>query len=306
MYGNYSSKTPSQTLSARPVKKRASVHGLYKKLSTPALDQTSNESDASRNVSSNSAQSTNSAWDGSIPSLSSTTASLTTTDSEKSPMSNRKSSAALREQIAKAKAAKRAAMKQAITGEVKAQDTEMSIVPSDDGFDFGVTHSDPFNLKRGESPSKRVLTQRVSAARTTGKLNISALGLKEIPLEVMKMYELESIGTYDGSWAESVDLTRFIAADNEFETLDDFIFPDSSPESLQEDDEGKGNIFGGLETLDLHGNLLISIPIGFRRLTHLTSLNLVCSNFLTILAMYTDPPSPPIVSAIIPLTQLAK
>jgi hypothetical protein len=242
------------------------------------LNQSYNGSDVSRNVSSNSTQSTSSAWDGSIPSISSKTTSLATDSAETSPGSSRKSSAALREQIAKAKAAKRTAMKQAIIGEeVKTPEPEMPIVPSDDGFDFGVKHSDPFNLKKGENPSKRVLNQRVAAARTTGKLNIAALGLKEMPLEVMKMYELESIGAYDGNWAESVDLTRFVGADNEFETLDDFIFPDSSPESLQEDDEGTGNIFGGLETLDLHGNLLISVPIGFRRLAHLTSLNLVCS-----------------------------
>ena len=90
------------------------------------------------------------------------------------------------------------------------------------------------------------------------------------------MYDLESIGTFDGSWAESVDLTRLVAADNELEELDDFIFPDSEPSSFDEAQAAQGNIFAGLETLDMHGNLLVNVPLGFRRLTCLTSLNLVC------------------------------
>jgi hypothetical protein len=97
--------------------------------------------------------------------------------------------------------------------------------------------------------------------------------LKEIPVEVLKMYDLESIG--DGSWAESVDLTRFVAADNEFEELDDFVFPDTNPASFDEEQASQGNIFAGLETLDMHGNLLVNVPLGLRRLTCLTSLNLV-------------------------------
>lgn len=87
------------------------------------------------------------------------------------------------------------------------------------------------------------------------------------------MYDLESIDT--GSWAESVDLTRFVAADNELEELDNFIFPDTSPDMFNEEQASRGNIFGGLETLDLHGNLLVGVPLGIRRLTCLTSLNLV-------------------------------
>ncbi|GJN82237.1 hypothetical protein PLIIFM63780_005776 [Purpureocillium lilacinum] len=88
------------------------------------------------------------------------------------------------------------------------------------------------------------------------------------------MYDLESIGAQDGSWAESVDLTRLVAADNQLEKLDDAIFPDTSLDALRDDDDSQGNIFGGLETLDLHGNLLFHVPLGFRRLTQLTSLNL--------------------------------
>lgn len=181
---------------------------------------------------------------------------------------------ALREQIAKAKAAKRAVARQASGGQAAPSDAGAPIVPSDDGFDFGLEHDDPFNLRRGEDPGKKVLRQRVAAARSSGRLNIAALGLKEIPAKVLKMYDLESIGAQGGSWAESVDLTRLVPADNELETVDDAVFPDLSPDAFDNEENSQGNIFGGLETLDLHGNLLIGVHSGLRRLVHLTSLNL--------------------------------
>ncbi|KAJ6439731.1 conserved leucine-rich repeat protein [Purpureocillium lavendulum] len=187
-------------------------------------------------------------------------------------MSTRKSSAALREQIAKAKAAKRAAVRRTSgTREHPTGDNGQSFSRNED---FAVDHHDPFNLRKGEYPGAKVLKQRVAAARTTGRLNVAALGLKEIPSEVLHMYDLESIGAQDGSWAESVDLTRLVAADNLLEALDDAIFPDTSLDAFQDDDDGRGNIFGGLETLDLHGNILTGVPLGFRRLTQLSSLNL--------------------------------
>ncbi|KAM5382545.1 hypothetical protein ACJZ2D_002549 [Fusarium nematophilum] len=274
-------KSGSKTLAARPTKPRAPAKGLFKKPSLPALDRSALHSSSPRQGSANSS---NASWDGTIPSSASTTASNTTTLTGDSlepgtPPSVRKSSAALREQIAKAKAARRAQMRQA-SGAQTHQDQETPIVPSDNSFDFGVKHEDPFNLRRGEDPRKKVLQNRVNAARTSGRLNIAALNLKEIPVEVLKMYDLESIGTFDGSWAESVDLTRFVAADNELEELDDFIFPDTNPGSFDAEQASRGNIFGGLETLDMHGNLLVGVPLGIRRLTCLTSLNL-SSNRLT-------------------------
>lgn len=113
---------------------------------------------------------------------------------------------------------------------------------------------------------------RQNAGRTDGRLNIAAMGLKEIPDEVINMYD--STGAQDGSWAETVDLTRFIAADNEFELLAEHVFPDLDPRESMEDEDAKGNQFGGLETLDLHGNILVAIPLGLRRLEFLTSINL--------------------------------
>lgn len=203
----------------------------------------------------------------------STTSTQTAGTGDLSPQF-KKSSAALREQITRAKAAKRAAAQQALAhGQthfgVKA---DAPVIPTDSTFDFGLT--DPFHLQRDDKSTSKVLQSRVATARTSGRLNIAALGLKEIPPEVLNMYNLDSIGS--GSWAESVDLTRFVAADNELEMLDESLFPDVDPEQLAFDEDAPDCMFGGLETLDLHGNMLISLPSGLRRLTLLTSLNLVC------------------------------
>jgi hypothetical protein len=113
-----------------------------------------------------------------------------------------------------------------------------------------------------------VLRHRVDNARTDGRLNIAALALKEIPEEVLKMYDYEfNKDSSSIAWGEAVDLTRFIAADNELEVIPDEIFP--------ADDDDNGMQFGGVELLDLHGNHLSGLPLGVRRLERLTVLNLV-------------------------------
>lgn len=180
-----------------------------------------------------------------------------------------KSSSSLRDQIAKAKAAKRAA---ANTSAASNHD-DAPVIPTAT-FDFGLS-DDPFNQRVDPNASKGLLRKRIAAARSDGRLNIAAMGLKEMPEEVMTMYNLDALGDQGGSWAEAVDLTRFVAADNEFEKLDENIFPDVDPREAMEEDDYTGNNFGGLETLDLHGNLLKEIPLGLRRLELLTSLNLV-------------------------------
>lgn len=177
---------------------------------------------------------------------------------------------ALRDQIAKAKAAKRAAAtKMATDTGLKGQ--EVPVIPSGT-FDFGLA-GDPFNQQVGQNSSKGILRKRIDAARSDGRLNIAAMGFKEIPQEVMNMYNLDAIE--DGSWAETVDLKRFVAAGNELEVIHDDIFPDIDPREHMDDEDAKGNQFGGLETLDLHGNVLIVLPLGLRRLEMLTTLNLV-------------------------------
>lgn len=111
--------------------------------------------------------------------------------------------------------------------------------------------------------------------RIMGWFNIVVLNLKEILVEVMKMYDLESIGVNDGSWVESVDVICFVVVDNEFEILDDFIFLDYVLSDLDDDSDGLGNIFGGLENFDLYNNLLVNVFLGFCRFNYLIFLNLV-------------------------------
>ena len=168
-----------------------------------------------------------------------------------------KSSAALREQIAKAKAARRVASQSSSKGFAN---------PKEGPGDFP-------DLEVGGN-NKLVLRKRIASARSDGRLNIAAQGLKEIPKEVMNMYNIDLGNANDGAWYESVDLVRLNAADNEFDHLQDDFFPDNAADAHTMDDDYQGNIFGGLETLDLHGNRLKTLPLGFRRLERLTVLNL--------------------------------
>jgi hypothetical protein len=203
--------------------------------------------------------------------------SVRPTETEKPPANSSKSSAALREQIRLAKAARKSSTGQA---PVAAQ--------ADSSLDFDIPlHDDPFNqsLKGGAL----VMRKRVDAARTEGKLNISAMGLKELPEEVLKMYDFEFNKTESNiAWGEVIDLTRFIAADNEIETISEECFPDIDFNEMGQNDDGNGPQFGGIEYLDLHGNLLFDIPIGLRRLERLTHLNLVSKmNSCTMMSLLT-------------------
>ncbi|CRG92764.1 hypothetical protein PISL3812_09831 [Talaromyces islandicus] len=169
-----------------------------------------------------------------------------------------KSSNALRESIAKAKAARKASRQSGVNN---------NTVDPWDQPDI----QDPFNQLPKDS-NKLVLQKKVDTARKTGSLNIAAMGLSTIPDEVMTMYDYDPNSNID--WYESVDLVKFIAADNELVSLPDEAFPDIDPQDFHLDEDSKGNQFGGLEVLDLHGNVLQSLPLGLRRLQRLTSLNL--------------------------------
>ena len=133
------------------------------------------------------------------------------------------SSSALREQIAKAKeAARRAQVARFGNGTPPrvvpaVTENEFGIEPDPAEiaeFDFGL--DDPFNQRPGGS--KSLLRKRVDAARMDGRLNIAAMGLAEIPGEVLAMYKYDES---DGSvaWGEVVDLVTIIAADNELSSL---------------------------------------------------------------------------------------
>lgn len=119
--------------------------------------------------------------------------------------------------------------------------------------------------------SSLVLKSRIEAARNSGDLNISAMGLKNIPDVVLHMYDFDPSTAVD--WSASVDLVKLIAADNEMTELRDDAFPDWSTSEMEQDDS-KCIQFGGLKKLDFHGNLLRTLPLGLRRLERLSILNL--------------------------------
>ncbi|KAF2111825.1 hypothetical protein BDV96DRAFT_465338, partial [Lophiotrema nucula] len=189
------------------------------------------------------------------------------------------SSNALREQIAKAKEAARRAnatrnfRTDTPPREVPAvTENEFGIEPDPaeiSQFDFGL--DDPFN--QSSKGSKSLLRKRIDAARVEGRLNIAAMSLVDFPDDVLTMYKYDPNDT-TVAWGEVVDLTTIIAADNEFATLPDKLFPDIDMESYVETDEEDGPQFGAVQTIDLHGNALHHLPLGMRRLTMLSKLNL--------------------------------
>ncbi|KAJ5929662.1 hypothetical protein N7454_006612 [Penicillium verhagenii] len=182
-----------------------------------------------------------------------------------------KSSSALRESIAKAKAARKAAA---------ATETKQETVPEvQPAASFGAKDpEDPFNqLPKGSSTN--VLRKRVEGARASGTLNIAAMSLSEIPQEVLAMYEFDPNST--SNWFENVDLVKFIAADNELSKIPDAVFPDIDSADIDPDSDERGPQFSGIESLDLHGNLLHSLPVGLKRLHNLRFLN-ISNNALTM------------------------
>lgn len=199
-----------------------------------------------------------------------------TTEPSRKPSS---SSGALREQIAKAKEAARrnAATKQNHDemldfGAIDSTEEQVAIV------------SDPaemaaFDFGLDEDPfnlrpkgNASLLRKRIDAARLDGRLNIAAMGLNEFPEDVLKMYDFDpSDSTIP--WGEIVDLTALIAADNDFEVIPDELFPDVDVNASL-DNDAHGPQFEGLQALDLHGNMLREIPSGLRRLQQITKLNL--------------------------------
>jgi len=194
-----------------------------------------------------------------------------------SPESERKiaaSSAALRDQIKAAKVAARRTSDQQNNLTMKLQSVANEASPQHAARAIEQEQAqDPFN-QRPKQPG--VLRKRVDAARTDGTLNIAALGLKEIPEEVMNIYDFDANAASSVAWGEVVDLNKFLAADNELQMLPDELFPDVDPEVVASDDEAKGPQFGGVEVMDLHGNMLRSVPAGLRWMERLTILNLVC------------------------------
>jgi hypothetical protein len=190
-------------------------------------------------------------------------------DGEQSPKPAA-SSNALREQIAKAKEAARRAKAESARTSTPPRDAILPDPNEIASFDFGL--DDPFN--QGAKGGKSLLRKRIDGARVDGRLNIAAMGLKEVPKEVLQMYK------YDPSdntvaWGEIVDLTSIIVADNELEALPEDMFPNIDFETAIDSDDDSGPQFGAVQNIDLHGNMLPVLPMGLRRLTQLSRLNLV-------------------------------
>jgi hypothetical protein len=191
-----------------------------------------------------------------------------------SPEKTVSSSAALRDQIAKAKASKR----------TPAVPKGQQSGSQGDDFEFD-PFADPFNTK--PKGSSGLLRKRIEAARGDGRLNIAGMGLKNIPDEVLGMYDQREDSSLN--WSQMTDLVRFVAADNDIDTISDDIFPDVATEIAMDDqNEVKGLQFRGVEMLDLHGNNLQAVPAGLRWLERLTNLNLVSFMVYDIVLTTTD------------------
>ncbi|KAL9076167.1 MAG: hypothetical protein Q9161_001214 [Pseudevernia consocians] len=250
----------SQTLAARPSKQRPSVHGAFAKPLPKLRDKPRDKPGGDTR---NRSPKISAEFADTFPNLSSTSTMSSQTSSESAGTTSSlskapTSSATLRETIAKAKAAHyKISQSQNI-------DTALSIRMTEDFPEIEVGGS-----------NKGLLRKRVASARADGRLNIAAMGLKDMPSEVLNMYNTDMVDPSDGAWYESVDLVRLVAADNEFEHLGEEVFPDivgGSDHAM--DDDYQGMLFAGLDTIDLHGNHLQLLPLGLRRLEHLTMLNL--------------------------------
>ena len=249
----------SQTLAARPSKQRPSVQGAFTKPLPNLKDKPGGmPTEGIKPSTTILAEATDSGLNPSPNTKMSSQTSSGLAGAESTSSKTPASSAALREAIAKAKAARHK------TGQPQTTDT----FPSSQMID-GI----PELEFRGSN--KGLLRKRVASALADGRLNIAAMGLKEMPIEVLNMYNTDTIDAGEGTWYESVDLVKLIAADNELENIGEDIFPDvvAEADSAMADDF-KELLFAGLNTLDLHGNHLQMLPLGIRRLQHLTTLNL--------------------------------
>ncbi|KAK9363430.1 hypothetical protein V1504DRAFT_401411 [Lipomyces starkeyi] len=136
--------------------------------------------------------------------------------------------------------------------------TEDSTMMCDTSGDYYQKVIDPFNLKGGNKVSNDI-RRRIQEARKTGTLQLSRLGLSNVPDEV---YELLENGHQKGvsySKRKSIaELTAFVATHNSIERLDGR-FPD---------------VFSCLVSVDLRHNGLRKIPLLMNKLYSLEVLNL--------------------------------
>lgn len=179
-----------------------------------------------------------------------------------------KSTAGLREHIAKA----RADLQKSARKPVNAMQTPSDSRNQDDEELPGETEAedpfslikDPFNQAKLRPKVDPSLNRAIGKAREDGKLNISNMQLCRIPDDVYSMYKADPSHVIDFSmdsksaWYDYAELTHFNAADNEISEIEDLLV----------------DVFGGLESINLHNNNLRSLPQSLLRLDQLTSLNL--------------------------------
>ncbi|MCJ1430960.1 hypothetical protein MMC27_000310 [Xylographa pallens] len=265
----------SKTIAARPVSLRAPLQSLFKqeeaeKPRTPMAPDTELHSAIKNDKSPREYTRPKSSGPPALKPVSrKSIMNLSKEDSETPVEEVRKfpaSSQSLRETIAKAKAAHRGAG----SGLLKPASVPRSV---EDGQTLiGGSEVDAFSLDLSEHTTTNVLRKRIDVAKTEGKLNIAALGLTEIPREVLHMYEQNDGGSV--AWYETVDLTRFNAADNEITDLTAAFTPAILTENDDQNEDAAGGVFAGLEFIDLHGNQITTVPTGFISLSRLTILNL--------------------------------
>ncbi|KAL9595696.1 MAG: hypothetical protein Q9219_006292 [cf. Caloplaca sp. 3 TL-2023] len=170
------------------------------------------------------------------------------------PRPSPQSSAALRETIANARAARRAAPK--YVGDEVAKPVYSSFDAAGSGSEDGMHVNS--------------LRKRINSARSDGNLKICNMKLSKFPAEVLKMYDPDTMA--DGpAWYESVDLVRLDASNNDLDDLDWECLDERVEDA---DHQQHGNIFSSLQFLDLHGNKLHALPSTLRNLGSLTILNL--------------------------------
>ncbi|ORX49156.1 L domain-like protein [Hesseltinella vesiculosa] len=119
------------------------------------------------------------------------------------------------------------------------------------------------------TPNLSNLKSVIQQAKTSGRLALSNRALDKLPDQIITMYHVDpksvvvDFSSSDHAWYDFVDLTKFVASDNQ----------------LEEIDERLGEEFGALTHVDFRNNRLSSLPLTFGRLQQLTVLDLSHNRF---------------------------
>ncbi|CAO3627160.1 unnamed protein product [Cunninghamella blakesleeana] len=109
----------------------------------------------------------------------------------------------------------------------------------------------------------------IQKAKSSGKINISYRELDHIPEQILTMYHVDpnsivvDFNSTSGAWYDDVELTKFIASDNEIKVIDDRL----------------GKEFGALTSIDFRNNHLSDLPSNLSLLKQLTVLQLSLNRF---------------------------